>query len=396
MAILAECPICRKKQSNRNRLCSCGEDLIKAKRSKRVRYWITYRLPGGKQRRESVGYSLEEARAAEGKRKAQKKEGRILDLLPESTMTFQELTEWYVNLESVRAIKTFWRIKIALKHFNSHYGNTVIRKLKQVDLESYQAKRKQEQAAGSTIDKEVSIVHSMANKAFDNDLVKGECLKPFKKVKSLLKRNENARDTILRVEQFHALMSALPYHTKAIVATAYFTGMRKGEILSLTWDTVDVKNRAIRLRAKETKDKEPRIIPICDELATILETIPKAIHDNHVFLYEEKPYRDIRAALRRGCKQANIPYGRDVKHGFVFHDLRHTFNTNMRKAGVSESVIMQITGHSTREMFDRYNTVDERDGRIAMEKFESYFLQSVDQNVDHTKKRGQHDCDNLC
>ncbi len=35
------------------------------------------------------------------------------------------------------------------------------------------------------------------------------------------------------------------------------------------------------------------------------------------------------------------------------------FNTNMRKAGVEESAIMAITGHSTRQMFDRYNTIDD-------------------------------------
>ncbi len=53
----------------------------------------------------------------------------------------------------------------------------------------------------------------------------------------------------------------------------------------------------------------------------------------------------------------------------------------MRKAGVPESVIMKITGHSTREMFDRYNTVDKKDGIDAVEKME-LFLESVDQNVD--------------
>jgi integrase len=49
--------------------------------------------------------------------------------------------------------------------------------------------------------------------------------------------------------------------------------------------------------------------------------------------------------------------------GLTFHDLRHTFVTDMRKAGVPEKLIMKITGHSTREMFDRYNTItpDEKD-----------------------------------
>ena len=72
-------------------------------------------------------------------------------------------------------------------------------------------------------------------------------------------------------------------------------------------------------------------------------------------------------------RKANIIYGRFKKGGFVFHDLRHTFNTNMRKAGVPESVIMAITGHSTREMFDRYDTVDLDDTRQAVQTLEVFF-----------------------
>ena len=59
--------------------------------------------------------------------------------------------------------------------------------------------------------------------------------------------------------------------------------------------------------------------------------------------------------------------------GFVYHDLRHTFNTYMRKAGVPESVLMEITGHSTREMFDRYNTIDMDDAKKAVNQMELYF-----------------------
>ena len=95
MAILQECPICHKKQSNKNKICTCGEDLDQAKRSQRVRYWISYRLPGGKQRREAVdkfkglnGYSIEDARIANSKRDVQKREEDLLSLLPESKMTF--------------------------------------------------------------------------------------------------------------------------------------------------------------------------------------------------------------------------------------------------------------------------------------------------------------------
>jgi integrase len=134
--------------------------------------------------------------------------------------------------------------------------------------------------------------------------------------------------------------------------TGWYTGMCKGEILNLTWDKVDLANRMIRLEAKDTKDKEKRNIPICDELFNMLVSLSNRIQetneDNHVFLYNGSPVKDIRVSLKRACKRAGIKYGRFVEGGFIFHDLRHTFNTNMRKAGVSESVIMDITGHSTR------------------------------------------------
>ena len=84
-------------------------------------------------------------------------------------------------------------------------------------------------------------------------------------------------------------MDRLPAHTRAILATGFYTGMRRGEILSLTWDKVDLKDRLIRLEASDTKDKEPRTIPICEELHEVLSGIPRAIHDNHVFLYRGNP-----------------------------------------------------------------------------------------------------------
>ncbi len=45
MAILAECPICKRRQKLSHKVCKYGEKLDNAKRSNRVRYWITYRLP---------------------------------------------------------------------------------------------------------------------------------------------------------------------------------------------------------------------------------------------------------------------------------------------------------------------------------------------------------------
>ena len=47
MSILSECPTCRRKQSIKNKKCVCGNDMDKSKRSKKIRYWINFRLPDG-------------------------------------------------------------------------------------------------------------------------------------------------------------------------------------------------------------------------------------------------------------------------------------------------------------------------------------------------------------
>jgi len=384
MSVLAECPYCRKKQSAKNRLCKCGADLVKLKRSKKVKYWISYRLPDGKQKRESVSYSIEEARDADGKRRSQKRENRIFDIKPDTKMTFQELTNWYLELESMKRKAYYPTLTINLNSFNARFGNIIVSDIKQVDLEDYQTQRKEAKYSDSYIDQEIGAARTMINKAFDNDLISGDTLRTFKKVKKLLRRNSNARNRILTKEEFVKLYNVSSKHLKWIIATGYYTGMREGEILNLTRNKINWKQCTIELEASDTKDKEPRKIPICKELYTILKTIPLNINDKHVFLYKGKPIKDIRTALKRACKNATIVYGRKVKDGFVFHDLRHTFNTNMRKADVSESVIMEITGHSTREMFDRYNTIDSEDKRQAVDQMEA-FLQNVDQSVDQAQ-----------
>lgn len=366
MAIFAECPTCRKKQSVKNKRCACGENLDEAKQNGRVQYWIDYYYSNGKRKRELVGNSIKDAQAADGKKRALRKENRFFDILPEASMTFSELTKWYLKLEKVKKLASYSTIGTYLKKFNSEFGDMVIGKILPENLEGLIEKRKSEGRADATIDHEIGAARTMIMKAFDNDKVGGNTIKKFRKIKKLVKGNANARDRYITSAEFAAMLDNAPPHLRDILMMAYHTGMRRGEILPLTWDKIDLKKRFIYLEAADTKDKEKRSIPISDELHMTLKAIPKALHDNHVFLYQGQPIEDIRTGLRATCEASGIPYGRETKGGFIFHDLRHTFNTNMRKAGVPESVIMALTGHSTRSMFDRYNTIDEDDLRDAI------------------------------
>ena len=101
MSVLAQCPICRRKQKTKNKKCiECGEELDQAKRSRKVKYWIAYRI-SGKLKIELIGTSISVSHDAEGKRKGQKREGIKIFALKNDKLTFKELTEWYLNLRNI-------------------------------------------------------------------------------------------------------------------------------------------------------------------------------------------------------------------------------------------------------------------------------------------------------
>ena len=386
---MAECPGCRNKASVALKKCrKCGEDLDKAKRSGRVSFWIDYRVEG-KQRREKIGPSLEEAKDAIGKRRSQKRENRIFDILPKSKITFTELAKWYLDLEKVNALKAYDTVCVYIGKFNQVFGNTVVSTIQPTDLENLQALRRREGMRDKTIDDEINYTKTMVIKGFDNGKIGGEALRVFRLTGKLLKGHANARDRYMGLAEFDQLLSECPKHLKNILTVGYWTGMRKSEITDLTWDKVFMKVRMIRLSSDDTKEGKAKSVPMADAVYNVLSSIPRAIHDPHVFLYYGKPItRNFSQGLKAACKRAGITWGRDLKGGFIFHDLRHAFITDMRRAGVDRTVTMAITGHAITDMNQRYDVVEDSDKLKAVRKLEAYrnggvIPAIVDHSVDH-------------
>ncbi|TMB26052.1 MAG: site-specific integrase [Deltaproteobacteria bacterium] len=158
---------------------------------------------------------------------------------------------------------------------------------------------------------------------------------------------------------------------KPIILVAYDTGMRLREILGLRSSQVNLKQGVIKLSAEDTKTEEPRTVFLTSRVLEALEAQPRHIKSDWVFTNPEteEAWKDIRKAFRRACKAAKLT-------GVWFHDLRRSFVTNARRRGVPESVVMRMSGHRTRAVFERYNIVEEDDLRDAVKRIEAGIAKS--------------------
>jgi len=399
MAILAECPLCHRKQAVKNKRCAnCQNDLDKAKKASKVRYWIHYRTASGKQRWEFVGndkegrpLGIQEAKAAEGKRISQKVENpTILERVPAEKWTFTELADWYLDLKDVKKLSSFNRIKGILHNFNEVFGSRVVSSIKLQDLVEYQEKREEEGRAPATIDMEISIIKTMVTKADDNDLVDGRTVKPFRRVQRKLKRGANARRRTLIPSEYLELVRLAAPHLKPIIITAYNTGMRLGELLGLRWSHIDREKGVIRLPAGMVKESKPKVIPINHHVKQILVDNPReTVHHDHVFTYRNEPIGNlggIKKSFNTACEKAGIIQGRGEPDGLIFHDIRRTVKTNMLSAGVDKVYRDTILGHSLQGMDIHYMAPSEDDLHRAMAIYTAWVdgqMLANSENVSH-------------
>ena len=138
----------------------------------------------------------------------------------------------------------------------------------------------------------------------------------------------------------------------------------------------------------EIMDQDVKVLPIGNhELRRHLVYRVIAGDEDFVFKYANRPIKDLRDGLKRACAKSKIKYGRFIEGGFIFHDLRRTFITNARKAGVRSNVTNNITGHSNRgNMNARYDQIDDSDLIKAIDKIEGY-LENVSETVSKTQNQ---------
>jgi integrase len=190
-------------------------------------------------------------------------------------------------------------------------------------------------------------------------------------------KEPHARKGFLELDKFEEVVKLLPTHLRPLVTLLYYCGARIGEALQIEWTQVNLDTRLIRLEPEQTKTEEARILPLPSLLVTMLaQAEPKT---GRVFDATNLRKEWIKACSACGLgRKIEVPGKKyDPRYeGLTLHDLRRSAVRNLVNAGVPEKVAMQITGHKTRSIFDRYNIVSPSDVQNAMQRVESMSLKA--------------------
>ncbi|MBW2598832.1 MAG: site-specific integrase, partial [Deltaproteobacteria bacterium] len=284
---------------------------------------------------------------------SRKAEGRVVRKV--KNPTFDELSKWYLSLPQIQAKKSYQRDVYSLRKLASSFAGKHISEIMINQVEAYRQKRLDEQSyrkhltRPATVNREIECLRHILNLAEQGGKIESV---PFKKLKAL--KEHNVRDRVISHEEFERLIANCLPHTARIVMMAYYTAMRKGEILNLKWDRIDMINGFIRLLPEDTKTDEGRTIPMHPDILDMLKSMPRDISGWVFSVKNGQPVRDIKKSFQTACRLAGI-------EDFTFHDLRHTAINNWRLQGNDFFRIMAASGHKTINVFKRYNTVSEKE-----------------------------------
>lgn len=138
-----------------------------------------------------------------------------------------------------------------------------------------------------------------------------------------------------------------------IVVLAISTGMRKGEIMTLTWDDVDLDKGTIILN--DTKNKERRAIPLVGKAQELVSELrSKRSNESDLLFPGNKPERPLE--IKKSWDHCLIQAGVE---NFRFHDLRHTAASYLAMNQATLPEIAGVLGHKTYEMVKRYSHLSE-------------------------------------
>jgi integrase len=266
------------------------------------------------------------------------------EIVKEVNYTFQELAAQY--LKWCERQRSFQSKQNFTKQLIDIFGYMPLKNFNTMMIEQFQTDRIQKGNKPATVNRLVATLKHAFTKACDWNMINEATLKKVRRVKLLEENNRRLR--YLSKEECQCLVNACADHLRPIVVTALNTGMRRGEILSLKWDNIDLKHGFILL--DKTKNGDRREVPINTTLRTTLEALPRRLDGGYVFYDHktDKAYQEVKRSFATALRKTGI---RD----FHFHDLRHTFASHLVMAGIDLTTVSRLLGHKDLTMTLRYS-----------------------------------------
>ena len=236
-------------------------------------------------------------------------------------------------------------------------------------IQAWMARRVATGVSGSTINRELGLVSHIATKARKAWGI------PVNNAVADVERPKNAppRDRRISADELDAICAAsesplLP----TVLRLAIAMGMRRGELLTLCWEDLDLAGRIARLRT--TKNGDTRRVPLTMAAVALLEArrpvLPDDAPPNYLLLgpvFGAGDPHSISTAMRRAVRRARKTYEADCEAqgvqpdstyilGARLHDGRHEAVSRLVEAGVDQLTTAKIVGHKTLAMTQRYYT----------------------------------------
>jgi len=330
-----------------------GEGSMKKRVDGRFEYQVVigYAADGSRLRKSFYGRSATEARNAYKS---------YLKTNPKPVERVSTLGEWAKNwLEIYKRGKiedvTFYEYELIItKNIIPEIGGVKLTELRPAHIEKLM--RSVGAMSGSRQRKVAFLIKAILKDAVKNRYCTENVADELKLPKAVRKEFE-----IFRLSEAQKLLT-FEHRYAVIVKLLLLTGMRRGELLALSWRNVDFENKLIHVKQAMssgkikdyTKNRMDRVVPITPELQAVLDSIPKSgftvlSDDGKPLTKDQYNYR-----VSKCIKDSGIEY----RSG---HKCRHTSITQMLKNGVPLAVVQAIHGHrdiQTTQAYLQINTGD--------------------------------------
>lgn len=256
--------------------------------------------------------------------------------------------------------------------------NRPIAELSSFQLEQWRTSRRKAGRQDTTINRDFDALRAVLSKAVEWGLIGDHPMKPVRRAKvdtlgrlrylspaeeerlraALDTRDESRRDGRRRFNAWRAErgyktlpeVQGYPDHITPITLLALNTGLRRGELLGLTWGDVDFAGAIVTVRGASAKTGLTRHVPLNTEAMTVLRAWQPENAKADALVFPGPggaPMFSLKTAWQKVATAAKL-------NAFTFHDLRHTFASKLVQAGVDLNTVRELLGHSDIKMTLRY------------------------------------------